>query len=87
MFFIIVIRKFLKTSYFTGFVLTDMSAFSSITYIMFHSYLQILKHVREAAKKVLLLKSGPLRPYPPPPLGLNGHRTLFFSHKIAGNGF
>ena len=30
--------------------------------------------------------AGPLRPYPPPPLGLNGHRT-FFCHKIAGNGF
>ena len=38
--------------------------------------------VREAAKKVLLLMAGPLRPYPPPLLlGLNGHRNftrLFF---------
>ena len=29
--------------------------------------------VREAAKKVLLLMAGPLRPNPPHPLGLNGH--------------
>ena len=33
--------------------------------------------VREAAKKVLLLMTRPIRPYPPPPNGLNGHRTFF----------
>ena len=46
--------------------------------------------VREAGKKVLILMAGPLRLYPPPPLGLNGHRiyfVIFFSHKIARSGF
>ena len=29
-------------------------------------------------KKVHPLVAGPLRPYPPPPLELNGHRIFFF---------
>ena len=35
--------------------------------------------VREAAnkKKVVFLVGGPLRPFPPPPLGLSGHRNFF----------
>ena len=32
--------------------------------------------VREAAKKVLTLMGGPLRPNPPPSLELNGRRTF-----------
>ena len=42
--------------------------------------------VREAAKKVLLLIAGPLRPYHTPLTpGLNGRR-IFFRYKKAGNG-
>ena len=33
---------------------------------------------------ILLLMAAPLRPYPPPP---SGAIELFFSNKIAGNGF
>ena len=52
--------------------------------------------LRKAEKEVLLLMAGPLRPYHPPPIGLNGHRifliiksrnwilTIFFLPPIFG---
>ena len=38
------------------------------------SFRMILCFIREDAKKILM--AAPLRPYPPPPLGLNGSRNF-----------
>ena len=43
--------------------------------------------LREAAKKVLFLMAGPLRPYPPSPQGLMAVGTFFFSSSKSYNFF